>query len=235
MTNERTDTGVPFVSKDADESAIWDALIELPQEEPSRQLRQRFYDRLDDRARPLGWVARVGGWLGIASPVGWMSAAATLLLGIVIGQVLEGESEASVRALQAQVVSLNRDLILDRLESDSPSKRLRGVVDALAVVERDAEIAHALLQTATDDSVHAVRSAAIDALGPQLRSPAIGEPLMRVLEASASPLVQLALVDLVLRHGTRSQIAQLIDLARAERLHPDLVEHVFASVSGERA
>jgi hypothetical protein len=49
---------------------------------------------------------------------------------------------------------------------------------------------------------------------------------MALLEGAESPIVQLALADLVLRHGDRPQVRQLQSLADAGRLHPDIVRHV---------
>jgi HEAT repeat protein len=131
------------------------------------------------------------------------------------------------------VALLNRELILDRLEDAAAGKRLRGVVDAGHFVPDDAEIARALLMRATEDRVHSVRTAAIDALGPSLGTPAVGGELMKLLESAESPLVQLALVDLVLRNGSNEQLAQLLRLANEGALHPDLVRHVERSLGSE--
>ncbi len=103
------------------------------------------------------------------------------------------------------------------------------------MVSDDAEIAQALLVRATLDRSVSVRSAAIDALGPQLGSPAVGDEIMGLLEQAQSPIVQLSLVDLVLRHGTRAQLQELLKLASEDRLHPDLVQHVRNSLQGGSA
>ena len=128
---------------------------------------------------------------------------------------------------------LNRELILDRLEDATAGKRLRGVIDAAYVVQDDAEIARALLMRATEDRVASVRTAAIDALGPSLNSAEVGDELMKLLETAESPLVQLALVDLVLRNGSNAQLQQLMQLANTGRLHPDLIKHVKNSFGSE--
>jgi len=91
----------------------------------------------------------------------------------------------------------------------------------------------ALLHAATDDRVRAVRSAAIEALGAQVATPDVGEQLMQLLENAESPLVQLALVDLVLRNGNAMQLQDLLRLADAGLLHPELVQHVTHSLRGE--
>ncbi|MGH8168840.1 MAG: hypothetical protein ACREQ1_16490, partial [Woeseiaceae bacterium] len=125
------------------------------------------------------------------------------------------------------VTLLNRRLILDRLENETPGKRLRGVIDAADVAADDVEIARALLVRATEDRVPSVRSAAIDALGSRINAPAVGEQLMNLLEQADSPIVQFALVDLVLRYGNDEQVDQLLLLAEGDRLHPDLKRHVL--------
>ncbi|MFK7958772.1 MAG: hypothetical protein AB8B96_21970, partial [Lysobacterales bacterium] len=75
----------------------------------------------------------------------------------------------------------------------------------------------------------------IDALGPQMANSEVGTELMALLEGADSPLVQLALVDLVLRHGTAQQVRELLELARSERLDPDLVPYVTAAVEPTEA
>jgi hypothetical protein len=45
-----------------------------------------------------------------------------------------------------------------------------------------------------------------------------------------SPLVQLALIDLVLRHGNQDQINQLLALAEDGNLYPDLSRHVLTTL-----
>jgi HEAT repeat protein len=132
--------------------------------------------------------------------------------------------------LEQNVSTLNRSLILDRLENDVAGKRLRGIMDASLIVGDDAEITQALLLRATEDRVYSVRSAAIQALGPQLNAPAVGDQLMALLQESEAPLVQLALADLVLRNGSEQQVTELLRLAENGALHPDLARHVLTSL-----
>ncbi len=61
----------------------------------------------------------------------------------------------------------------------------------------------------------------------------LGDELMRLLESADSPIVQLALTDLVLRNGNQAQLDQLLYLANEERLHPDLIRHVKKALRSE--
>lgn len=225
----------PSFAGDTDLQEVWDALGELPRDVPSASLRRRFYSELE-RVSEETPASRIRRWLGFDSNAGWTTAAVCVLIGMGVGQLLNEAPSAEperLLVLEQNVALLNRQLILDRLEDATAGKRLRGIVEAGLVVEDDAEIARALLLRATGDRVHSVRTAAIDALAPRLSATAVGDELMKLLESAESPLVQLALVDLVLRNGNAAQLSQLLQLAGNGALHPDLVRHVEKSLGRE--
>jgi len=233
--NERNRYGVRYDADNATEQAAWESLGRLDREEPSARLRRIFYDRLEREARPRWWQ-RMGSQLGFAGSSGWLTAAGFASAGVLVGLVLGGNvgsDAARLSALEASVASLNKSLVLDRIANDSATKRLRGVIDAAGVVDEDPEVARALLNVATEDRVYAVRSAAIDVLGPQLGRASMAEEIMAMLDAADSPHVQLALVDLVLRHGTAEQVRRLVVLAGTGGLHPALADHVLDATRSE--
>ena len=226
--SEQRRKGVPFDSDANEEQDLWQALGSLEQAEPPPRMRRKFYAELDSRSRQTRWD-RWRNALGLLGLRGAATAAVCAIAGIVVGVSLHGPGgaeSARLDSLQQQVTELNRNLILDRLESSSASKRLLGVLNAAEFAEHDSEVARALLARAVDDRVYSVRAAAIDAIGPQLNTPAVGDELMTLLESTQSPLVQLALVDLILRHGNPQQTEQLLKLSERGELHPDLAQHV---------
>jgi hypothetical protein len=223
---DKKPTSLPFDSDEPADHKLWSALGELSRGEPSDRLRRRFYSGLHEAGR-RPWTQRLGQWLGLQAG-GWVTAAACLLLGFGFAQVIDRPTAETLKlvAIEETMVRLQRELILDRLQDASASTRLKGVVDASEVVAHDPQVARALLDRAAQDASLSVRSAAIDALGSQLGSGEIGAELMRLLQGAQSPIVQLALVDLVLRNGDGEQIRQLQSLADSGALHPDLVRHV---------
>lgn len=225
--NSKDPTSLPFESSDPEEQKLWSALSDLPLEEPSSQLRRRFYNGLHDASRPA-WYQRLGQWLGMRSSNGWATVAACLVIGFGVAQLTDSPVTESTRlvALEDNVAMLQRELILDRLQDTSAATRLRGVVDASRVAASDPLVVQALLDRATQDRSVSVRSAAIDALGPQISSGEVGAEVMQLLQDVDSPIVQFALVDLVLRQGSAEQIRHLQDLADKGELHPDLARHV---------
>lgn len=243
--HDETRPGLPGDFETDAERALWRELGDLPAEEPSRRLRQGFYRRLEATRRQTV-LGRLATTLGFGRSAGRLTAAASLLAGLALGFWLGfglgapggtpiDDAGARLAALEKNVTELNRQLILDRLDSNVPGKRLRGVLDAASVARGDAEIARALLVRATDDRVPSVRSAAIDALGPSIEAPPVRRRVMDLLQQASSPIVQLALVDLVLRYGNEEQIAELSALAEEDRLHPDLKRHVLTALQKETA
>lgn len=233
--SEQETFGVEIESDNSVEQELWTALGTLPREEPSSDMRRLFYRNLE-QATLRHWSAKIPRWFGINGHRGWLTAAACTLIGLVLGQFLDGsDSGGSVRlaALEENVAVLNRELILDRLQDSSAGQRLRAVVDAEQFVQEDREIARALLTRATEDRVQSVRSAAISALGPSLSSDEVSQELINVLENSDSPLVQLELVDLMLRSGNAAQLNYLLQLASSDKLHADLIRHVNISLGRE--
>lgn len=233
--HDKNISSLPFESGDESEMKLWDALADLPAGEPSSEMRRRFYRRLE-QAGKTGFSERFGRWLGLRGHSGWLTATACLLLGFAVAQ-LPGERPASepdrLVALEQNVALLNRELILGRLQDEAAATRLTGVIEASDLAGGDLEIVQALLRTATQDRALSVRSAAIDALAPQLKSDNVGSELMKLLEQAESPIVQLALVDLFLRHGSTGQVAQLLRLAESGQLHSDLIPHVKNSARSE--
>ena len=230
--SDKRKSGVPFESDDAAEQQLWSELEGLPQEAPSQRLWRRFYDELEHVDRRLHRRRR---WLGWITAPTLVAAMGCLFVGVTIGLLLRSQPAAQrteLAQLQQQVAILNRNLVLDRLENDSASKRLLGVIEAGDLAGRDPEVTRALLERAVDDRVHSVRSAAIDAIGPRLGTPAVGDELMGSLEKAGSPLVQLALADLVLRYGNPMQMEQLLRLSERGALHPDVAKHIKTSLSG---
>ncbi len=231
----RTDqTGLPFESSDKSEQDLWNALQEIPLEDPSSQLRRRFYNSLHEAASP-SIVERFAHWLGMRSNGGWVTIAACLAIGFGVAHLTDQQASEPGRllALEENLASLQRELILDRLQDTSASTRLRGVVEASQLAPNDQLVAQALLDRATQDRSISVRSAAIDALGSQITTREVGQEVMQLLEEADSPIVQLALVDLVLRHGSAQQLDALQELADSAKLHPDLVQHVNRSLRSQ--
>jgi len=175
-----------------------------------------------------GWLER---WLPRRPLAQAGLAAATLAAGMLIGSLaVFGRPSATngmggadrqhgeIHALRDEVRSLSRLVTLSLLKQDSASERLRGVSFGRAAGSGDERVLAALLDTLRHDPDVNVRLAAIDALAPAFGQPAVRGQLVREVGAQRSPMVQIALIDLLLARDRAGTQRQLLDLAASPSL-----------------
>ncbi|MEL7311301.1 MAG: HEAT repeat domain-containing protein [Pseudomonadota bacterium] len=211
---------------------LWQDLKALNMAEPDPALRQRVLGdlRRSPETRLPWWRAM----LPMATPQ-WAGVAATLIVGILIGQTVgkdDGGLDQRVGQMEMQLDALNQQLLVSRLTANAPSERLAAALQASSLAERDPEVAMVLLERAAVDSVASVRSAAISALGDEINHPDTAARLLSVLNSSDSPIVQMAIVDLILRRGNPSLLESLQQGLEADSLHPSLRGYVEESIGG---
>jgi len=190
-------------------SETWEMLGLLHVEQPGAALRSRFYQSLEAyregaESAHSGKAATVPvrparrpffdwGWRG------WAWSAALLVAGIAAGHWLDerGRSQADLARLQDEVQHMRQLVTLSLLEEQSASERLRGVDYANRVEQSDTQVLSALLHAVNYDPNVNVRLAAVDALRKFSASPSVRATLDQSLVKQNSPLVQIALIDLI--------------------------------------
>jgi hypothetical protein len=119
---------------------------------------------------------------------------------------------AQIGELRDEVRSLSRLVTLSLLKQDSASERLRGVSFGRQAGGGDDDVLQALLDTLRHDPDVNVRLAAVDALAPALARPALRDQMLQQVASQPSPMVQIALIDLLLRRdrdGSRNRLQEL--------------------------
>ncbi len=125
---------------------------------------------------------------------------------------------AQIGELRDEVRSLSRLVTLSLLKQDSASERLRGVSFGRQAGGGDDDVLQALLDTLRHDPDVNVRLAAVDALAPALAQPALRDQLLQQVASQPSPMVQIALIDLLLRRGRDGSRSRLQELAASPGL-----------------
>lgn len=214
----------------ADLGVVWRALDAMPEPEPSPQMRARFMETL--RAYEEGFqeaqrkqtysAPRQNWWASILpSRPAWGAAfaAATLLVGLLGGRYLltprpgESSGNGEVAQLRGQVESLRQLVALSLLQEQSASARLRGVNYSYQISQPDREVQQALLHAVNHDSNVNVRLSAVDALAKFASAPEVRRALIDSLPVQDSPLVQVALIDLLTQVEARDAVPVLRKLA----------------------
>ena len=202
---------------------IWQRLGLVPDEEPSARLRSRFYAALHElergeAARPgrslrARWGEAVAEWWERPGSRRLATTAASLVFGLVVGLLAGGRTQrVESEALRGQVETLRELVAVSLLRADSASTRLQGVSYGRQLATVDERVLEALVEAATGDASANVRLAAIEALGDLGAPPAVRGRLARSLDETAPPLVQMAVVDLLMAEGpaAREELGELM-------------------------
>ncbi|MCJ7581413.1 MAG: zf-HC2 domain-containing protein [Candidatus Aminicenantes bacterium] len=219
-------------------NAIWTKLGVLPEVQPSERLRTRFYTMLEDYKNDLGeekpkdrlfeqlknWFKPV--WTG--RPAFQLSFSFLLLFaGLTAGYFAGGSRgrPAEISDLRQEVQSMRQTLVVSLLDQPSASERLRGVNLSVNTEKPDSGLIEALLDTLNTDSNINVRLAAVDALYLFYDNPLVKEGIAQTLSTQDSPLVQVALIDLVVSVRERRAIESLKNLIETKTLLPEVKRH----------
>jgi hypothetical protein len=191
--------------------ALWQSLDLLPLDEPSGKMRERFHEMLG---------AYRQGQASVELPkirYFWQLAAAAALVavGIGIGFGIRGGRQPSgeVSQLREEVASMRQLVALSLLQQQSASERLRGVSWAYQAEPSNRQVLRALVTAVNHDTNVNVRLAAVDALRRFAASPETRRAVVEALPSQTTPLVQVALIDLLVDFKERDAAGVLKKLA----------------------
>jgi hypothetical protein len=223
-------------------NAIWEGLGRLPEEQPSQALSTGFYNMLKGyehaghdadamSMRLRGAHSVVHSWF--ASPgfqVGF--ALATLVIGLFLGRFLGsgGGDTHEMAQLRDEVRQLGNLLTVSLLQQESASERLKGVSFSQKSAASDAEIVDVLIQTMKYDPNVNVRLAALDALTRDLGQPRVRQEIIRSFPSQNSPLMQAALVDVLVQMHDPESRTVLQEALKKPGLNPSVQKRIKQGV-----
>jgi HEAT repeat protein len=152
-----------------------------------------------------------------AQPVWQFTMAAGLLVaGILFGRLVPqvGNASPEMAQLRGQVESLHQMVALSMLQQQSPSARMRGVTYSEKIAQPDPQVLDALLQAVNHDSNVNVRLSAVDALQKFASDPEVARAMVNSIPGQESPLVQIALVDMLVQLNARNVAPDMARIAK---------------------
>jgi hypothetical protein len=219
-------------------SSLWNTLGVLPEERPGPQMRERFnamlaayeqgirhassrtsmLDAIDAFIRKL-WPRRPLTQFGIAVVM--------LILGGVIGtrmdrtveQATTKEPSMEVAQLHGELQAIRGMLVVSLMQQQSASDRLKGVNMSSRIVEKDPKITQSLLDALRYDPSVNVRLAALDVLSGAMDESLVRKTLVDALPTQSSPLVQLAMVELVVESRDKGSLDVLNKMERDPKVN----------------
>jgi hypothetical protein len=218
-------------------NTIWTKLGSIPEQEPTTDSRLRFKTMLEAYkqglhqakvARP--WREIVNSWLEKWLPRQPITKFALGMLLFVVGIIIGSKfgvikkSNGELAQLQQEVQNLRRTVTISLLKQQSPSERLQGVSLTSQLKQPSSEILTALLNTLNYDPNVNVRLATVDALYLFNERPMIRQGLIESLARQESPLVQIAIIDLLVEIREKRSILTLRKLIEDNHLNVEVRE-----------
>jgi hypothetical protein len=217
-------------------SAVWAKLGVLPLEQPSGNLRGRFYSMLEDykdkiekaKRAPQSRPSKV--WDDIRQAFSFRKPAfvaafslALLAVGLGSGFLLSsGGGGDRLADLRREVQDMRQMVSLSLLNQPSASERIQGISWSSRVENPSAKTLEALISTLNTDPNANVRLAAVDALYLFRGHPLVKDSLVQSLVVQDSPLVQVALIDLLVEIREQRAADALKQLIKDNRLIPQV-------------
>jgi hypothetical protein len=223
-------------------SETWAKLGVLPQERPSSELRTRFYTMLEAYRKGQEETApnqrpRFSFDLESLRPrrpiLQFGTAIMLMVLGLAAGYFLsrpDRGSAGSVSQLRQEVQDMRQTLASSLLKQDSPFDRLQGVSLSRQIAAPDRSLLQTLLQTLDDDSNVNVRLAAVDALYLFYDQPGVKDHILGSLAKQNSPLIQAALIDLLVGIRERQAVESLRQLLQDKNLNPQVKQKAVQGI-----
>lgn len=213
------------------EKDIWEKLQALPEEEPGPDLSRRFYAalereamQLDQQEKSLRTPANTPGTRQPWFPWqhAWQIAATLLLLGLGFagGYFYQAPARQALHEVQKEADAVRQDLSLVMLERSSAGDRLSGIRQCARISQPDDSLVQRLLTIISTDENTQVRLAAVDAVFMFGDRPGVREAISASLKSQTSPLMQVALMDLLVAWRDKQAVNSLRALAENGQLDP---------------
>jgi hypothetical protein len=191
---------------------IWDALGEMPVPEPSASMEPRFQSMLDAfkgsaREKKSIWsqlTEKIGEFWILQPKLRLSYSIIFILIGLAVGYLFNHPGTSNnykekIDSLSAQVHDMREMMMLSLLENPSASERIRAVSYTGEIKSANKQVIDALLSTLNNDPNVNVRLMTVDALMHFPNNPDVREGLVQSIVQQESPLMQVALADVMLK------------------------------------
>jgi hypothetical protein len=206
--------------------------IQFPQ--PSEDLDDRFYQMLAltkrEERQSFSW-SNFFSWPDLAPKLALASV--TLIIGLVAGYLVRPAAPAQndqISALVNQVSSLQEVMMLNMLEKESAAERLKAVSLTSEMKGASKQVTSALIKTLNNDENVNVRMAALEALIPYVGESEVREAIIRSIAVQDSPLVQVALAELMAKIQEKSSVEELQKIIQSDKTPTEVKNKIKESI-----
>ncbi|MEQ8425335.1 MAG: HEAT repeat domain-containing protein [Cyclobacteriaceae bacterium] len=215
-----------------DLSRLDEKLTQVPDPMPSMDLDNKFYAMLKEEKRKSNKTNFSFQWPELNALMPRLAFGIVLLIaGFTGGYLLNRPSEKNeVISLTKEVTDLKEMVMLALLEKESATDRLKAVSLTGEMDQASQKVTRALIQTLNQDGNVNVRLAALDALRPYVRDSRVRADLIKSISKQSSPLVQVALAELMVALQEKKSVKELRKLLEEENTPKEVKERIEESI-----
>jgi hypothetical protein len=201
---------------------------------PSLELDDRFYQMLAlEKKAQRGFNLRE--WFSSNTLFTQLAMASVIFIaGIGIGFLVfrgtDSPNTTEMTALSDEVRSLKEMMMLSLLEKESATDRLKAVSLSQEMEESSAAVTAALIKTLNSDENVNVRLAALEALKPYGDDGNVRKELIRSISKQDSPLVQIALAELMASLQEKSSVTEFDKLLQDDKTPREVKRRIKKSI-----
>lgn len=202
--------------------SLWQGLALLAEEKPSPAMRAQFYQKLNALQRGNARPVEKHSWWNLAWPKQLAFGALVFAVGILAGRVSLDQRvhKDEIAQMRSQVQGLQEMVALSLLERQSATSRLEGVAWSNKVNRPNDQLLNALVATLNHDPNVNVRLSSLDALEKFTGDGVISKALVDSIQRQDSPLVQVALIDSLVRIRDHSAAGEFKKLTVDSEINP---------------
>lgn len=209
-------------------NALEEQAVTLSMPSPSAALDDNFYRMLRSmEAKKKGFLwSKFFSWPERVPKVAF--AAVALVIGFFTGYLFvpSAQNSSEVTKLTREVAEMKELMMLSLLEKESATERLKAVSLTSEMNSVSDKVTDALLQTLNSDENINVRLEALEALKPFVRDSRIRSALVRSIGRQESPLVQVALAELMVELQEKSSVKELQKILKNEHTPQEVKKRI---------
>jgi hypothetical protein len=158
-------------------------------------------------------------------------AFALLIIGLVGGYMINYiQPNSDVKELTSEVSQMKEMLMLSMLEKESATDRLKAVSLTSDIDQASQKVTDALIDVLNNDPNVNVRLATLEALQEYARNPEVRVQLVKSIASQDSPLVQMALAELMVALREKSSVNELKKLMEGESTPKEVKQKIKESI-----
>jgi len=215
---------------------IWNKLGQLPEQEPSPQLRTQFYARLNkmmetEEQKKVPLMNRIKNLhfpdISFRPVTQFGFALLFLAVGLILGHYITSQrmQNYEISDLRQEVQNMQQMISLTLLQENESVERLKGITYINRMRNPEKTVLSVLIRTLNSDPNVNVRLAAVDALSRFLNYNHLEEKIEQSLRQQSSPLVQISLIDLMAEKETRTTPEVIDYLLQNKNINPVVKEY----------